>query len=283
MNRSIILIASVSFLMAGTLASQAAHAAFAISDATTVIAESANKTCPIMGGEVSKDAPSRQFKGVTIGFCCPGCDRKWDRQSDERKIALLAKNSPEAITAIDAAEKAAPKAPDAPVAPDTTVAPDQATDQASAQTDAASLAAHPAVQVARAYLVACGKADLNALNALFLDKGRATVSENSIDEGTWETYRDHHLTPEFKTMPGFAMSITKEDVQTFGATSIVRQIGTFSVPDSNQKDIKKAYHAAVTYIIVDDDGTPRIAHLHWSSRAQKKPDAAVAPTTHDLK
>ena len=171
MNRSIKLIASTSFVVAALLAFPTAPAVFAASATTTLIADPVNKTCPIMGGEVNKDAPARQFKGVTIGFCCPGCDRKWDRQSDEKKIALLAKNAPEAITAIDAAEKAAPKAPDAAVAtvaPETTVAPDAtvASDQTSAQPDAVALAAHPAVQVARTYLAARGKADLNALNAL---------------------------------------------------------------------------------------------------------------------
>lgn len=231
--------------------------------AATVKAEPVNKICPIMESEVDKDAPTRQFKGVTIGFCCPGCDRKWDRQSDEKKIAMLVKFAPEAITAIAAAAKAAPK-------PDAT----------SAQPDAAALASNPAVKVARAYMAACGKADAAALNALFLDKGRATVTENASDEGTWETYRDHHLIPELKEMPGFAMTIAQEDVQTFGATSIVRQIGSFTVPDPNHKEQTKNYFAAVTYIVVDDGGAPKIAHLHWSSRAEKKPDAAAFGTGH---
>ena len=230
----------------------------------TVKPDPVNKICPIMESEVDKDAPTRQFKGVTIGFCCPGCDRKWDRQSDEKKIALLVKFAPEAITAIAAAAKAAPK-PDASMS----------------QPDAAALAANPAVKVARAYMAACGKADAAALNALFLNKGRATVSENASDEGTWETYRDHHLMPELKEMPGFAMSITKEDVQTFGATSIVRQIGSFTVPDPANKDLTKKYLAAATYVVVDDGGTPKIAHLHWSSRAEKKDGGAAAAKSPD--
>jgi hypothetical protein len=49
-----------------------------------------------MENEVDAEAPTRQFKGVTIGFCCPGCDRKWDRKSDEAKMALLTKAAPEA-------------------------------------------------------------------------------------------------------------------------------------------------------------------------------------------
>ncbi|MDP1661231.1 MAG: hypothetical protein Q8L55_04875 [Phycisphaerales bacterium] len=200
-----------------------------------------NKFCPIMENEVDAESPTRQFKGVTIGFCCPGCDRKWDRKSDEAKMAMLTKMAPEAVAAINAASS-------------------------------------PALKVARDYLAACGKSDATALNALFLDKGRATVSENAGDEGTWETYRDHHLMPELKEMPGFVMTVTKEDVQTFGTTSIVRQIGSFTVPDPNHKELTKKYLAAVTYVVVDEGGTPKIAHLHWSSRAEKKPDAA-APAT----
>ena len=60
-----------------------------------------NKLCPIMENEVDAESPTRQFKGVTIGFCCPGCDRKWDRKSDEAKMALLTKMAPEAVAAIN--------------------------------------------------------------------------------------------------------------------------------------------------------------------------------------
>jgi hypothetical protein len=60
-------------------------------------------------------------------------------------------------------------------------------------------------------------------------------------KGTWETYRDHHLLPEFKEMPGFVMTVAKEDVQTFGTTSIVRQIGSFTVPDTNHPDAPRKY------------------------------------------
>ncbi|MGD9689714.1 MAG: hypothetical protein AB7K52_06085 [Phycisphaerales bacterium] len=215
------------------------------------IAEPVNKLCPIKGGEVDTDSPTRQFQGVTVGFCCPGCEGKWDKKTDDEKMALLAKSAPEAVAVVKASAKSA-----------------EATAGAPAQPDAATLAK----QVARSYIAACSKADVAALNALFLDKGRATVSENAGDEGTWETYRDHHLLPELKEMPGFVMTVTKEDVQTFGTTSIVRQIGAFTVPDPNHPDAPRKYLAAVTYVVVDDGGTPRIAHLHWSSRAEKRPE-----------
>jgi len=265
MNRSTVLIASTMLLVCGMLAFLPAPATFAAAAAANVTGDLVNRVCPIKEGEVDKESPTRQFKGQTIGFCCAGCEGKWDKKTDEEKMALLVKHAPEAVTVIEAAQKAAVK----PEAKD-------------AQPDAAALAGNPAVKVARAYLAACGKSDAKALNALFLDKGRATISENASDEGTWETYRDHHLMPELKEMPGFAMTITKEDVQTFGATSIVRQIGSFAVPDPTNKEVPKKYRAAVTYVVVDDAGTPRIAHLHWSSRAEKKPDAA-APATHDHK
>lgn len=135
---------------------------------------------------------------------------------------------------------------------------------------APALSDDPAAKIARAYLAACSKSDAEVLNGLFLDKGRATVSENAGDEGSWENYRDHHLLPELKEMPGFEMVISKEDVRSFGSTAVVRHIGTFSVPDPNHKELTKKYLAAVTYVIVDDGGTPKIAHLHWSSRADKK-------------
>ncbi|MBX3403773.1 MAG: hypothetical protein KF699_10225 [Phycisphaeraceae bacterium] len=225
------------------------------------IAEPANKVCPIKGGEVDAESPTRQFKGVTIGFCCPGCEGKWDKKTDDEKHALLAKHAPEAVTAIEKSKGAA-------------------TPTALAANDGES-----AVKMARAYLAACGKADVAALDALFLDQGRATVSENASDEGTWETYRDHHLLPELKEMPGFVMTVAKEDVRTFGTTSIVRHTGSFTVPDPNHPDAPRKFLAAVTYIVVDEGGTPKIAHLHWSSRAEKRPETkaqAEGATVNDI-
>jgi hypothetical protein len=238
-----VFIRSLAALVLGAgIISTAAWAAQPQPPAATVQAQPAskpiNKLCPIMENEVDAESPTRQFKGVTIGFCCPGCDRKWDRKSDEAKMAMLTKMAPEAIAAINAASS-------------------------------------PALKVAREYLTACGKTDANALNALFLDKGRATVSENASDEGTWETYRDHHLLPELKEMPDFKMILTKEDMQTFGTTTIVRHIGSFTVPDPNHKELTKKYLAAVTYVVVDEGGTQKIAHLHWSSRPERKAEPTV--------
>ena len=263
MNRSIIVVVATSALLLAGLGHGSGPAALASQPAGAATTGPVNKTCPIGEGEVGAESPARPFKGVTIGFCCTGCGGKWEKKTDQDKMVLLAKHAPEAVTAILAAAQATPNAAAKDAPP-----------------EAAVLAASPAVKMARGYLAACGKADAKALDALFLDKGRATVSENASDEGTWETYRDHHLMPELKEMPDFKMTVTKEDVQTFGTTSVVRQIGSFSVPDPNHKELTKKYLAAVTYVVVDEGGTPKIAHLHWSSRGEKKADAA-APSAPD--
>lgn len=50
-----------------------------------------NDVCPIKGHEIDKDSPTRVFKGHTIGFCCPGCDTKWDAKPEAEKAAFVAR------------------------------------------------------------------------------------------------------------------------------------------------------------------------------------------------
>lgn len=130
-----------------------------------------------------------------------------------------------------------------------------------------------AKSIARAYLAACEKGDVEALNGLFLGGGKASVLENASDEGTWENYRDHHLAPKLKEMPGFKFTVKSEDVQKLGdsGASLVRHVGSFTVPDAKQASGVRTYRAAVSYVIVDDGGKPKIVHLHWSSREQRPP------------
>lgn len=49
-----------------------------------------NTICPIMGSDVDPDAATVEFKGQTVGFCCDGCDDKWNNLSDEEKEQKLA-------------------------------------------------------------------------------------------------------------------------------------------------------------------------------------------------
>ncbi len=50
-----------------------------------------NDRCPIRGAEVDPETPQRMWKGHAIGFCCPGCDTKWDAKADAEKDAFLAR------------------------------------------------------------------------------------------------------------------------------------------------------------------------------------------------
>lgn len=134
----------------------------------------------------------------------------------------------------------------------------------------------PVLRLARSYLAACDNADRGVLDSLFLDNGRATVLENAADEGTWEHHRDHHLMPELAEMKGVRFILESEAEQTFGSTSVVRHIGSFSVPDPKNPNEPRKFISAVTYVIVLDGDKPKIAHLHWSSRAARK--RATQPT-----
>lgn len=51
--------------------------------------KSVNTICPIMREPVSADAPTREFKGQVIGFCCAQCPQVWDQLSDTEKQAKL--------------------------------------------------------------------------------------------------------------------------------------------------------------------------------------------------
>lgn len=136
-----------------------------------------------------------------------------------------------------------------------------------AQTGDKQESASAAVSLTREYIRKMEAGKLEALNGLFLPNGRSWVLENASDEGSWEHYRDHHLAPELKESPDFKFTIEKEAEDRFGSTAIVRQIGRFAVKVGEEN---RTYRAAVTYVVVDQAGSPKIAHLHWSSRLERK-------------
>ena len=115
-------------------------------------------------------------------------------------------------------------------------------------------------------------AHLDKLTALFLTDGRSSILENASDEGSWEHYRDHHLKPEMEAAKNFRFKVAKESEERFGEAILVRQTGSFTIEVNGEM---RKYRAAVSYIIVTDGGQPRIAHLHWSSRPDRR--AATQP------
>ena len=42
-----------------------------------------NKVCPVKGEEIDADAPTVEYNGKTIGFCCPGCDSKFQKNPEK--------------------------------------------------------------------------------------------------------------------------------------------------------------------------------------------------------
>ena len=121
--------------------------------------------------------------------------------------------------------------------------------------------------IARAYIAGMESGDLDALTALFLSDGRSSILENASDEGSWEHYRDHHLKPEMEAAKNFRFTVEKESEERFGEAILVRQTGSFTVEVEGEM---RKYRVAVSYIIATEDGESRIAHLHWSSRPDRR-------------
>lgn len=50
-----------------------------------------NAVCPVMGEKVNPKAPTAEYKGKTIGFCCAGCDEKF-KKDPEKYMKNLSKD-----------------------------------------------------------------------------------------------------------------------------------------------------------------------------------------------
>ncbi len=183
-------------------------------------AKPVNSRCPIQSEEVDPDTPVRTWRGHAIGFCCPGCDQKWDAKTDAEKDEFLAKHVGMVPTS-------------------------------------------PAVELARRFQSAMAAGDIAAFDPLLIGNGGATVFENGSDEGPWERYRDEHLGPELKELAGYQWTTKTETETPFGASTLVCQTGTFTIgPATN----RRAFAAAITFVVVEDEGEQKVAHMHWSSR-----------------
>ena len=42
-----------------------------------------NKVCPVMGNKVDPDGPTVEYNGKLYGFCCPGCDAKFEKNPEK--------------------------------------------------------------------------------------------------------------------------------------------------------------------------------------------------------
>ncbi|MBL8762741.1 MAG: hypothetical protein JNM07_00540 [Phycisphaerae bacterium] len=64
-----------------------------------------NAKCPITNEDVDPGTPTVVYKNVTVGFCCPGCDKKFLAMEAKEKDAFVAK-----LATFDARPKVAPPA-----------------------------------------------------------------------------------------------------------------------------------------------------------------------------
>lgn len=50
-----------------------------------------NTHCPMQpGSAVNPNAPTAEWQGQKVGFCCPGCANAWSKLSDAQKAERLA-------------------------------------------------------------------------------------------------------------------------------------------------------------------------------------------------
>ena len=49
-----------------------------------------NDRCPLTGAAVNKSAPTANYHGKTVAFCCGGCAAKFDAMTDSEKDKKLA-------------------------------------------------------------------------------------------------------------------------------------------------------------------------------------------------
>ncbi len=53
--------------------------------------DTVNTMCVLMPNEAISAGVTTEYKGMKVGFCCPGCVNKFNAMSDSDKIAKLAK------------------------------------------------------------------------------------------------------------------------------------------------------------------------------------------------
>ena len=64
--------------------SKESHSNMQIKDSTeTATVQIWNKVCSVKGEEVDAEAPTVEYNGKVIGFCCPGCDSKFQKDPEK--------------------------------------------------------------------------------------------------------------------------------------------------------------------------------------------------------
>ena len=120
------------------------------------------------------------------------------------------------------------------------------------------------VDVARSYFEAMDRKDLAAAEALFATS--SSIFETGGNEGDWAHYRDHHIGAELDAFARFETSLgePETDSSTDGTMAFVAWPIDYHIELKDGRKIDS--RGTVTFVLVREQGTLRIRHLHWSSR-----------------
>ena len=126
--------------------------------------------------------------------------------------------------------------------------------------------------VARAYFDATAGRDLSRADALFAKE--SLIFETGGVEGTWTTYRDHHLAPELAAIRSFDMDLAPPaqvttKISADQTLALVAWPIAYKIALSDGRTISSK--GAVSFVLerANRRAPWRIAHLHWSSRKNR--------------
>lgn len=120
------------------------------------------------------------------------------------------------------------------------------------------------LDVAAAYLARLQESDLDGAGKLFARD--SSIYESGGVEGTWQTYREHHLGPEVAEVASF--TIIEKDPEVVksedGSLAFVAWPIEYTIVLKDERIIRS--RGTVTFILVRGTDAYKIRHLHWSSR-----------------
>jgi len=119
-------------------------------------------------------------------------------------------------------------------------------------------------QVCAEYFDAMENSNLDKAGLLFVSN--SSIFETGGEEGNWDHYRDHHIGPEIDQILEFKISRGQPEEQISADNSmafVAWPIG-YGINLKGGRKIKSK--GTVTFVLIRENGTYRIQHLHWSSR-----------------
>jgi ketosteroid isomerase-like protein len=122
-------------------------------------------------------------------------------------------------------------------------------------------------EVARSYFKAMDSKDLDAAEALFAKT--SSIFETGGNEGDWKQYRAHHIGAELDSIKTFETTLgdPEDEISSDGAMAFVAWPIEYHIILQDGREIDS--RGTVTFVLVQEEGSFRIRHLHWSSRRKQ--------------